>query len=111
MQLLKRHPVASPRKPRPHRRPKSRWSTDDEQILVEHDLISRAELESLRIDTQHTHIHPIDLLINRGVYTAKQIDRCLATNDWLKRSSSDHIHQITSDDAIESYKHEFVLNG
>lgn len=114
MQLLNRRPVAAPRKPRPHRRPKPRWSPEDEQILVEHDLISQAELNALRSEAEQTHPphkNPIDLLIDRGIYTAKQIDRCLSTNDWLNRNSAEHIEKITSNESIAAYKHEFALNG
>ena len=111
MQTLKRRPITTPRKPAPHRRPKSRWCEADEQILVEHDLISQSDLEALRRDTRDSGASAIDILIARGVYTAKQIERCLATNDWLKRPTQAHIDCITAPEALDSYKHDFALNG
>lgn len=111
MQMLKRRPIATPRRPAAHRRPKSRWCEADEQILVEHDLISQADLEALRSDVSDSGASPIDMLIARGVYTVKQIERCLATNDWLKRPTQAHLDCISAPEALDSYKHEFALHG
>lgn len=89
----------------------SQYSPADEQILVEHDLISQADLDFLRAESKKTGASAVDLLVQKGVYTTAQVDRCLEVNDWLKRPAAEHLDAITSEEAISAYKHEFAVNG
>jgi hypothetical protein len=111
MQTLKQPTPAPPTRPAPHRRTRARYTQDDERVLVEHDLISQADLDALRRSAAATSHGPIDLLIRRGVYTGRQIHRCLETDAWLKRSTADHIAQITSAQSLSAYQHDFARRG
>ncbi len=88
-----------------------KYSSADEQILLEHDLLSKADLECLRASAATTGVSPIDALIDRGVYTPAQIDRCLSTHAWWTRSTPDHLASITSPAAIAGYRREYDLHG
>ena len=110
LQIVERRKVA-PSKPKPHRRLKTQFTEQDEEILVEHDWISREDLQALRREAALARGNAIDLLIHKGVYTTSQITTCLQTNAWLKRSHSDHHALVTSDQALSAYQHEFALDG
>ena len=111
MQTLPRAAVPPPSRPAPHRRPRPQFKAGDELTLVEHDWISQNDLAALNAQCQGTGLGPLDVLVRKGIYSVAQINRCLETNAWLKRSSDDHINQITSDDALQSYRHEFSVSG
>jgi hypothetical protein len=88
-----------------------RYTAADEQVLLEHDLISAADLACLRDEASRGGPSPIDALIDRGVYTPTQIDRCLSSDAWWKRSTEEHNAFITSPSAIASYKAHYAEHG
>ena len=96
---------SSPEKSRP------RYTESDENILVEHDWISKNDLDALRREASNTQTSATELLIDKGVYTAAEIDLCLETDDWWKRSTAVHHAHITSEEAISAYQHSFSLHG
>ncbi len=87
------------------------YTTTDEEALVKHDLISQADLKTLRQESAHSGKCAISLLIERNVYTSDQIQLCLNTSAWLNRSTNDHLKHIISEDSIATYQHEFAMNG
>lgn len=89
----------------------ARYTREDEEILVKHDLISQADLDLLRNEAAAGGRGPIEALVERGIYAHAQIERCLDTHAWWNRSTKDHIEHITSEEAIASYKHEYALRG
>jgi hypothetical protein len=115
--MTKMQSVPSSRSFKPSRTSGSRrtsgrhYTEKDEEILVEHDWISKSDLTALRAASKSEGASPIDLLISRGVYSQAEIDRCLETDDWWKRSHSDHAAHITSEESISAYQHSFALNG
>ncbi len=89
----------------------STYTAADEEVLVEHDWLSKDDLAVLRAEAAQARCGALDVLIQRGVYSAAEIDLCLETDDWWKRSTADHLAHITSTEAIEGYKHSFAVNG
>lgn len=87
------------------------YSQANEQTLVEHDLISPADLECLRREQAAGGLPPIDSLIERGVYTPNQIDRCLSADAWWKRSTEEHNAYVSSPSAIAGYKAHYAEHG
>ncbi len=86
-------------------------SPAEEQALVEHDWISQADLDWLRSEANATGRTVAQLLLEKRVYTAAQIEACLAVNAWWKRSTAEHIDLITSEEAISAYQHDFSRDG
>lgn len=86
---------------------------EHEAILVDHDLISQADLDALRsqIGERGDGGTAFDILIERGVYTAEQLELCLTTDAWMKRSTTQQLEHVTSEDAIARYRHEYALNA
>lgn len=83
----------------------------DESILAEHDWISKADLEALRREAQIAGTTPVDLLIRRRVYTREEIELCVRTDQWWKRSTADHIDHITSKHALSEYRNSYDRDG
>jgi hypothetical protein len=87
------------------------YTVANEATLVEHDLISQTDLDCLRAEQAQGGLAPIDALIDRGVYTPNQIDRCLSSDAWWKRSTEENNAYITSPSAIASYKAHYAEHG
>lgn len=88
-------------------------SPEHEAILVAHDLISQADLDVLapRARERGANVTVFDLLIEMGLYTAEQLELCLTTNAWRKRSTTQQIELLTSDESISRARHDYALNG
>lgn len=82
-----------------------------EAILVEHDLISQQDLDALAAEARKRGVTAFDLLIEKGVYSPAQLELCLTTNAWMKRSMTQQLEMITSEEAISRYRHEYALNA
>ncbi len=84
---------------------------EHERILVEHDLISQADLDVLAPEARARGITAFDLLIEKRVYTAEQLELCVATDEWMKRSTAEHHAAITSEQTISRCRHEYACNA
>jgi hypothetical protein len=114
MTKLQSRPSTSLKPANPAPRPtvsQPRYTERDEQILVEHDWISQNDLDTLRREAKADNTTPIALLIERGIYSTSEIDLCLETDDWWKRSAADHHAHVTSEESISAYRHSFSANG
>ncbi len=84
---------------------------EHEPILVEHDLISQADLSALAPRARERTCTVFDLLIEMGLYAAEQLERCLSTNAWLKRSTTQQIELVTAEESLSRYHHDYALDG
>jgi hypothetical protein len=94
-----------------NQRPRFDALPEHEAILVEHDLISQADLDVLTPRARRQNCTVFDLLIDMGLYTAEQLGRCLSTNAWLKRSTTQQIELVTAEESLSRYHHEYALDG
>lgn len=115
LQIRKPHGAVLAPKPKPHRRPPMPTCRevhgDAEAVIVQHDFISQADLEVLRSEALNRRVSSIDLLIKKQIYTKSEINHCLATEAWLKRSTAKHLDHITSAEALTRYACDFALQG